>query len=228
MSNKTASKDIAEETEKPEKGQVRELIEALLVAFLLAMFIRTFFVQAFKIPSGSMKETLQIGDHILVTKYSYGVHVPNEIIGLNMRLFSDIVFFEETPERYDVLVFKFPRDESKDYIKRVIGLPGEVLEIRMQQVYINGKKIEDPFANHTESAGFEEPRDNFGPVRIPEGHVFMMGDNRENSQDSRFWGFLDIKKIRGKARRIYWSWETTGDCFFCGDVRWGRLFNAIE
>lgn len=231
MSNKTAEA-AKEEISKPQKSQVRELLEALFIAALLALFIRTFFVQAFKIPSGSMKDTLLIGDHILVTKYSYGVHVPNEIIGTDIRLFSDIVFFQDTPERYDVIVFKFPRDEGKDYIKRVIGLPGEVISIRNQEVYINGKKLDDPYANHTQPVDYDSPRDNFAPVRIPEGHLFMMGDNRENSQDSRFWGFLDITKIRGKARRIYWSWESPerskDDCLICGRVRWDRLFNAIE
>lgn len=232
MSNKPAeetagAKDPA--SEKPKKSNVRELLEALVIAGLLALFIRTFFVQAFKIPSGSMKETLLIGDHILVTKFSYGVHVPNEIIGTDIRLFPDYVFFQDVPERFDVIVFKYPMDESKDYIKRVIGLPGETIEVRQQQVYINGKKIDDLHANHTQEPDGTEPRDNFGPMRIPEGHVFVMGDNRENSQDSRFWGFLDIRKIRGKAQRIYWSWKSgLSGGFLDGEVRWGRIFDAIE
>ncbi|QPJ62233.1 MAG: signal peptidase I [Candidatus Nitronauta litoralis] len=228
MSNNSTSEEITGEKEKPQKGSARELLEALLVAFLLAIFIRTFFVQAFKIPSGSMKDTLLVGDHILVTKYSYGIHIPNEILFTDIRLFSDIVFFQDIPERFDVIVFKFPKNESVDYIKRVIALPGETLEIRRQEIYINGKKLEDPHAHHTMPVDLDGARDNYGPIRIPEGHVFMMGDNRENSRDSRFWGVLDVKKIRGKARRIYWSWETTGDCFLCGRVRWDRLFNAIE
>ncbi len=228
MSNKSVEREETADAPKT-KSVVREYTEAILLAFILAMFIRTFAVQAFKIPSGSMKETLLIGDHILVTKFSYGVHLPNEIIGTSIQLFEDHILFMSEPKRYDVIVFKFPKDESKDFIKRVIGLPGETLEIRFQQVYIDGKKIDDPFANHTEAPDGQNPRDNFGPVRIPEGHLFVMGDNRENSQDSRFWGFLDIKKIRGKAQMIYFSKVPAHEkCFFCGDVRWSRFGQSIE
>ncbi len=227
MSNKSAQEAPPAE-QKKQKSTAREYFEALVIAFILALFIRTFFFQAFKIPSGSMEDTLLIGDHILVSKFSYGIHVPNEIIGTDIRLFDDHIFFLETPERFDVIVFKFPKDESRDYIKRVIGLPGETLEIRMQEIFINGKKIEDPFAHHTKAADPLGALDNFGPIRIPEGHIFMMGDNRENSQDSRVWGVLDILKIRGKAQNIYWSWETTGDCYLCGEVRWRRIFDSIE
>ena len=194
---------------KAPKSVFREYAEAIVIAFLLAMFIRTFIVQAFKIPSGSMETTLLIGDHILVTKYSYGIHIPNEILLIGTQLFRDIVLFQEVPERGDIIVFKFPRDEKRDFIKRVIGLPGEILEVRRQKVFNNGKPFDDPYARHTKPPPDEPffPRDDFGPVRVPEGHVFVMGDNRENSEDSRFWGFLDINKIRGKARFIYWSWN---------------------
>ena len=156
-----------------------------------------------------MKRTLLIGDHILVSKYAYGIHVPNEIPFFNIKLFDDIIFFPKTPERGDIIVFKYPKDEKRDFIKRVIGIPGDLLEVRHQKVFINGKPYEDLHARHTEkpSGSALVPRDDFGPVLVPDGHLFMMGDNRENSQDSRYWGFLDVKKVRGKALIIYWSWN---------------------
>lgn len=127
-----------------QKTLFREYAEAIIIALILAIFIRTFIIQAFKIPSGSMKDTLLIGDHILVTKFSYGTHVPNEIPFTRVKLFKDIVFFQEVPERFDVIVFKYPLDESKDFIKRVIGLPGETIAVREQKVYINEKKLKTP------------------------------------------------------------------------------------
>ena len=191
------------------KSVAREYAEAIFIALLLALFIRTFAVQAFKIPSGSMKETLLIGDHILVSKFAYGTHIPNEIPFLNIKLFDDIIFFPKQPERGDIIVFKYPKDEKRDFIKRVIGVPGDLLEVRHQKVFINGKPYEDLHARHTESPSDSPlvPRDDFGPVLVPDDHLFMMGDNRENSQDSRYWGYLNVKKIRGKALIIYWSWD---------------------
>ena len=167
------------------KSVVREYAEAIIIAVLLALVIRTFVVQAFKIPSGSMLPTLQIGDHILVTKFLY--------------------YFQPI-QRGDVIVFKFPQDESRDFIKRVIGLPGETLEIRGKQVLINGKPLEDPHAVFDE---WPVPRlgerEHFGPIFVPPGHLFMMGDNRDHSMDSRVWGFLDERKVIGKAFIIYFS-----------------------
>ena len=207
MKNKKNTETSKDETKK--KSIVREYTEAILIALLLALLIRSFIIQAFKIPSGSMKNTLLIGDHILVSKFSYGTHIPNEIPFFNIKLFEDIVFFPRTPKRGDIIVFKFPKDERRDFIKRTIGLPGDLLEVRRQKVYINDKLYEDPHARHTESPTDSSlvPRDDFGPVLVPDGYVFVMGDNRENSQDSRYWGFLNINKIRGKALMIYWSWN---------------------
>ena len=207
MTNKTDN--LTEETQVQKKSLTREYIEAILIALLLALLIRTFIVQAFKIPSGSMEKTLLIGDHILVSKFSYGIHIPNEIPFINAKLFDDIVLFSSVPERGDIIVFKFPKDETRDFIKRVIALPGDLLEVRRQKVFINNKPYEDARARHTESPSDSPlvPRDDFGPILIPEGHVFVMGDNRENSQDSRYWGYLNVKKIRGKALIIYWSWD---------------------
>ena len=207
MTNKTDN--LTEKTQIRKKSLTREYIEAILIALLLALLIRTFIVQAFKIPSGSMEKTLLIGDHILVSKFSYGTHIPNEIPFINTKLFDDIVLFSSVPERGDIIVFKFPKDETRDFIKRVIALPGDLLEVRRQKVFINNKPYEDARARHTESPSDSPlvPRDDFGPILIPEGHVFVMGDNRENSQDSRYWGYLNVKKIRGKALIIYWSWD---------------------
>ena len=207
MTNNTAENTNNQTVKR--KSVAREYTEAILIALLLALFIRTFFVQAFKIPSGSMKETLLIGDHILFSKFAYGTHIPNEIPFLNIKLFDDIILFPKQPERGDVIVFKYPKDEKRDFIKRVIGIPGDLLEVRHQKVFINGKSYKDHHARHTESPSDSSlvPRDDFGPVLVPDNHLFMMGDNRENSQDSRYWGFLDINKVRGKALMIYWSWN---------------------
>jgi signal peptidase I len=169
------------------RSAVRETIEAIVVAFVLALLIRTFVVQAFKIPSGSMLPTLQIGDHILVNKFIYW--------------FTD-------PKRKDIIVFKYPRDKKRDFIKRLVGLPGETVEIKDQKLYINGKLMDEPYAYHSRHVPPTEqiyPRDNFGPIKVPLDSVFVMGDNRESSQDSRYWGTLKKDLIKGEAFVIYWS-----------------------
>jgi signal peptidase I len=219
------STDQTEPVKTPEqtKSVVRETAEAFFIALLLALFIRTFIVQAFKIPSESMMKTLLVGDHILVSKFSYGIHIPNEIPLLDIKLFEDIVLFPEIPKRGDVIVFKFPKDEKKDFIKRVIGVPGDLLEIRDQKVFINNKLLNEPYIWHQEPGDSLPQRDNIAPVMIPPGMLFMMGDNRENSQDSRFWGFLDARKVKGKAQNIYWSWDTDA-----GRVRTERFAMSIE
>jgi signal peptidase I len=199
------------------KSTVREYAEALAVAFLLALFIRTFLVQAFKIPSGSMLETLQIGDHILVNKLRYGVRIP--ILGKRVVKFTD-------PRRGDVIVFVYPVDPSKDFIKRVVGEPGDTVEVKHKQVFINGKEIDDPYGQFVEGSGEGSrltPRDNFGPVTVPHDQVFVMGDNRDRSYDSRFWGFVPLDDVRGKAFVIYWSWD--GEDRW---VRWERIGDMIR
>jgi signal peptidase I len=169
----------------PGRSVLREYAEALIIAVLLALVIRTFVVQAFKIPSGSMLPTLQIGDHILVSKFVYALR---------------------PIQRGDVIVFKFPQDESRDFIKRVIALPGETLEIRGTQVIINGKPLSEPYADYSDSTLLRSlERDRLGPLVVPPGHLFMMGDNRDHSMDSRVWGFLDQAKVKGKAFVIYFS-----------------------
>jgi len=196
-------------TKKKTKSVFREYAEAIFIALLLALFIRTFILQAFKIPSGSMEKTLLIGDHILVSKFAYGIHIPNEIPFLNIKLFDDIILSQEVPKRGEIIVFKYPKNESRDFIKRVVGIPGDILEVRRQKVYVNNQLYEEEHVWHTEMPQNDRfvPRDDFGPVVVPPKHLFMMGDNRENSQDSRFWGFLNINKVKGKALMIYWSWN---------------------
>jgi signal peptidase I len=197
------------------KSAVREYAEAIFMALLLALFIRTFIVQAFKIPSGSMIPTLQIGDHILVNKLAYGVRMP----------FLERYLIEyKQPQRGDVVVFIFPEDSSKDFIKRVVGVAGDNVEVRDKKVYINGKIVDDPHAHFEgddpQSAGMTG-RD-YGPKTVPDNHVFVMGDNRDRSYDSRFWGYVSLDAVRGKAFLIYFSWDG-GDRW----VRWERLGNLI-
>ncbi|MBU4208731.1 MAG: signal peptidase I [Proteobacteria bacterium] len=201
----------------PPKSRLRENIEALILAILLALFIRTFIVQAFKIPSGSMKQTLQIGDHILVNKFIYGVKLP---------YFNTTIIPYKKPQREDIIVFKFRQEPEKDFIKRTIGVPGDVIEILNKEVYVNKKRMEQDYAVYTDLHIIPkamQPRDNFGPVTVPEDSIFVMGDNRDHSYDSRFWGFVDLKDVKGKAIIIYWSWDN--DNF---GVRWGRIGKILK
>ncbi|MGD8947600.1 MAG: signal peptidase I [Desulfobacterales bacterium] len=194
------------------KGHLRENIEAILVAILIALFIRTFVVQAFKIPSGSMKQTLQIGDHILVNKFIYGVKIP---------YWHKTVVPIKTPKREDIIVFKYPVDPKKDFIKRVVGVAGDVVECRDKILYVNNKQANHKYGIHTDPhiiSGNIRPRDNFGPITVPQNSLFVMGDNRDESFDSRFWGFVDLKAVNGKAFIIYWSWDKLNF-----GVRWNRL-----
>jgi len=202
---------------KPSKGKIRENAEALVIAIILALFIRTFVVQAFKIPSGSMQNTLLIGDYILVNKFIFGVKVP----------FSNVTVIPiKAPQRGDIIVFKYPEDPTKDFIKRVVALGGDTVRIENKKVFVNGELQEHPRAIHVDSRTFPkdfQPRDNYGPVVVPEGKLFVMGDNRDESNDSRFWGFVDVSAVRGKAFMIYWSWDKSDF-----DVRWKRLGNIIH
>jgi signal peptidase I len=211
------AEDLKRESRSPKtKSTFREYAEAIGMALLLALFIRTFIVQAFKIPSGSMIPTLLIGDHILVNKLSYGIRIP----------FLEKYLIEyRKPQRGEVMVFVYPEDPSKDFIKRVIGVEGDVVEVRAKKVYINNQPIEDPHAYFEETDGPGSRvyvRDDFGPVRVPPNHIFVMGDNRDKSYDSRFWGFVSLDAVKGKAFVIYWSWDGTDRW-----VRWERTGNLI-
>lgn len=194
-----------------------------MIALLLALFIRTFVVQAFKIPSGSMIPTLLIGDHILVNKFIYGIRNP-----FNGKVFIPI----EKPTRNDVVVFKYPRNPKQDYIKRVIGVEGDRIEVINKKVYINNKPFDDPYGFNLDPKVLPNPpRDNFGPVIVPKDSLFMMGDNRDNSADSRYWGFVNLNAVKGKAFLLYWSWDADNFSWQLGHlfpVRWRRIGSLIH
>lgn len=202
------------------KSVVREYAEAIAIAVLLALVIRTLIVQAFTIPSGSMMDTLLVGDYILVNKFLYGAEVPltsHRLPGLR------------DPRRGDIIVFKYPQDESRDFIKRVIAVPGESLQVRGHDVLIDGRSLAEPYVKPPDAPlahGGQPASCNFAygcePIVVPEDSYFVMGDNRDNSQDSRYWGFVKRDKIKGKAFLIYWSWD--GDRHW---LRWWRLGRYI-
>ncbi|MCF6178098.1 MAG: signal peptidase I [Geopsychrobacter sp.] len=208
------------------KPWYREWSEALIVAVVLALIIRTFVFQAFKIPSGSMLDTLLIGDHLLVNKFIYGTQLP----------FSDQRYLVlRHPQRGDVIVFEFPGDKNKsyfqrrDFIKRVIGEPGDKIEVRGKKVYVNGELYAIPQEIHGDSQmvpAIASPRDFAGPINVPEGKYFVMGDNRDFSYDSRFWGFVPAEKIKGLAFIKYWSWNAKGGLL--DKIRWGRIGRPIN
>jgi signal peptidase I len=204
-------------TANPKTSKIREYAEAIVIAILIAAFIRTFVVQAFKIPSGSMKPTLEIGDHILVNKFSYGVKIP--------YLRTTIIPLGQ-PRRGDIAVFIYPEDKTKDFIKRVIAVGGDTVEIRSKKVFINGAPMEDPHGVHVEDIIYPKAlqrRDNLGPIKVPEGTLFVMGDNRDQSYDSRFWGFVKLEDVIGKAFIIYFSWDSDDN-----SVRWSRIGKLLN
>jgi signal peptidase I len=187
-----------------QKSVLRDWTEALIVAFIFAMIIRAFVLQAYRIPSSSMEDTLLKGDHILATKYNYGTTIPmttRKIWG------ADLV-----PKRGDIVIFTFPGNHAMDFVKRVIGTPGDTIEVREKNVYVNGKLFKMSFEKHTDpfilTQGQGMVRDNFGPIKVDPGTCFVMGDNRDQSYDSRFWGFVPIQNIKGKAFIIYFSWDS--------------------
>jgi len=202
---------------KSRKQVVWEYAQAIILAVILALFIRSFVVQAFKIPSGSMLQTLQIGDHILVNKFVYGLKVP---------LTDKFIVQGKGPKRGDIIVFEYPVDPSKDFIKRVIGVGGDTIQIVNKRVLVNGQAMEEPYARFTDQVILPanvQTRDNLGPLIVPPGKLFVMGDNRDESYDSRFWGFVDQSKVKGKAFIIYWSWDNKGF-----GVRWSRLLTIVD
>ena len=226
------------------KSVVREYFESIVIAVVLALFVRTWVVQAFKIPTGSMEYNLLIGDHLLVNKFIFG---PTPLaIGRAVLPVRQI-------RRGDIIVFKYPDQPDRDLIKRVIGLPGETVELRNKKVYVNGQGINEPYVHFLTppSTAFQEVTssdvlENYGPVTVPPDQYFVMGDNRDNSEDSRYWGFLPRNNVKGKALIIYWSYESgredyidegyvasakrLGSVFvhFFTRTRWERLFRQIR
>ena len=206
-----------ESTPVKTKSKIREFIEAILTAVLIAAFIISFVVQAFKIPSGSMIPTLVVGDHLFVNKFIYGVKIP---------YFRKTIIPISDPKREDVIVFIYPQDRSKDFIKRVIGVAGDTIKMKDKKLFINGQPYADPYGIYDDNTILPadvQPRDNFGPVTVPKDSLFVMGDNRDHSLDSRFWGFVDLKDVQGKAFILYWSWNAEEK-----NVRWERIAKLIK
>ena len=202
---------------KNKKSKTWELVETIVTAVILALLIRAFIIQAFKIPSGSMIPTLLIGDHVLVNKFIYGVKIP----------FTDnrVLVFKK-PAKGDIIVFKFPKDTSKDFIKRVVAAEGDKIESRNKVIYVNDKPLNETYAHYRDNNVLPyamNPRDNFGPFTVPENKYFVMGDNRDESNDSRFWGYVDFKEVKGKALILYWSWDNSKNW-----VRFNRIGRLIH
>ncbi|MDR3074333.1 MAG: signal peptidase I [Deltaproteobacteria bacterium] len=195
-----------------QKNIIWELSEMLIVALILALIIRFFAVQAYKIPSGSMLETLQVGDYLLVTRFNYAVKLPFT----NKELFRT-----GAPEHGDIVVFEYPKDPSQDYIKRVIGVPGDTIEIRDKKIFRNGSLIREPYVRISKPWANIPGTDSMDKITVPEDRYFVMGDNRDESLDSRSWGFVPRENILGKAWIIYWSWASISD------IRWGRIGSIL-
>ena len=231
-----------EATSPAKKSVAREYLESVVVAVILALFIRTFVVQAFKIPTGSMETNLLIGDHLLVNKLVYSPSLgAGEWLLLGKR----------EVKRGDVVVFKFPEDPTRDFIKRVVGLPGESVEIHDKTVLIDGKPLDEQgYVHFLDTAlapddpeyGLRAERGSWGPQTVPAGQLFVLGDNRDNSRDSRYWGFLPRDQVKGRALIVYWSYEATRDEYHrtgvldwmrdtamaFGKTRWSRFFHLIR
>jgi len=217
MAKKTSIRKVKQ------KGMAREYAEAFIIAFVIALLIRTFLVQAFKIPSSSMEPTLLVGDHILVSKFIYGIRIP--YIGKKFLTFHE-------PKRGDIIVFVYPEDPKKDFIKRVIATGGEEVQIKNRKISINGRTIEDPWGVYRERdgpfvPGDLRPRDNYGPRVVPPKSLFVLGDNRDNSQDSRYWGFVDLSAVKGKAFIIYFSYHKRAVSLL-NKVRWSRFGKLLR
>jgi len=210
------TKDKVKDKEKI-KSKVHEYVEAIIIAILIAVVVRTFIVQAYKIPSRSMVPTLLVGDHLLVNKFIYGVKVP---------FFRKTIIPITDPQKGDIVVFIYPNDRDKDYIKRVIGVSGDRIEIKNKIIFLNGKQYSDSYGIYSDNITYPasmQPRDNFGPVTVPPESLFVMGDNRDESADSRFWGFVDLRDVEGKAFIIYWSWNREEN-----NLRWQRFGHILH
>ncbi len=214
-----------------QKSTAREYFESICVAVILALFVRTFIVQAFKIPTGSMENNLLIGDHLLVNKFVFAPTLS--------RLEGSLLPIDPIA-RGNVVVFKYPEEPERDFIKRVIGLPGDTIELKQKRVYINGTRLDEPYVRYLSPPEESSPDDfdvrvQYGPVTVPADQYFMMGDNRDNSQDSRYWGFMPRNYVKGKALFVYWSFDDGSEGADGGGisrifttVRWNRLLHQIH
>jgi len=237
-----------EKTKKEKKSALtvlREYIESFGIALILALIIKCSVVEAYKIPSGSMEDTLLVGDFLLANKFIYGSRVPIPFTDIHLPALRE-------PKPGDIVIFKYPKNTKVNYIKRCVAVEGQTVEIRNKVLYVDGKRVTDPplakYTNPGARSPGREPRDNFGPYKVPKGHLFMMGDNRDNSADSRYWGSLPRELVLGKAMLIHWSWApdpnapmiTRRDLLsipknigynilhFPNRVRWSRLVSVIK
>jgi signal peptidase I len=208
------------------KSVVREYTESLVVAVILALFVRTWVFQAFKIPTGSMEHNLLIGDHLIVNKM---------VFAPTLTAFERAILPDRQIRRSDIIVFKFPKDPERDFIKRVIGLPGDRVELHRKKVYVNGQPLTEPYAEFLEppSTGgaprVDDLREEYGPVTVPTDQYFMMGDNRDNSEDSRYWGFMPASYVKGEALFIYFSFdENLPASHLLSAIQWARMFRRVH
>jgi len=188
------------------KSTIREYFESIVITAIIALFATTFVIQAFKIPTGSMESNLLIGDHLLVNKFVYGLH---------SGILSKLLPYKE-PARGDVIVFKYPNNPEVAYVKRLMGLPGDKIEMIGRTLYVNDKALKEDYTQYIDPGS---TYDHYGPYSVPPGQYFAMGDNRDNSQDSRFWGFVPRDYLLGKALVIYWSYETPKDEYLQTSMR---------
>lgn len=232
-----------EETVKSLARTAWEWCRSALIAFALFLVIRAFLVEAFTIPTASMEKTLLVGDFLVVNKAVYGAEVP----GTSLRLPA----FREL-ERGDVIVFTPPHDPGRNYVKRVVGVPGDVIEMRAKTLYLNHARVDEPYVRHVdprrdefhpdmawqadflsgnhEAAPYRPTRDNWGPIQVPGHGYFVLGDNRDNSEDSRYWGFVDKDSVRGRPWFVYYSFDASsdGEAPWVRDVRWGRIGGVVR
>jgi len=243
------------EKQNRKKNKVREYLESIIIALIAAIFMKVFVVASYAIPTGSMKDTLLIGDALLANQFIYGVRTPNRIPLIDVKIPYVKLPAIKKPQRGDIIIFKYPKDDKLNYVKRCIALPGQTVEIRNGDVYVDGKpEGKKEFIKREYDAnearyclyyqitldngkkytirhydGLTRQYDNFGPINIPEEHYFMMGDNRDNSEDSRVWGSLPYNNILGKPLIIYWSWNKNIPLYrIFNKVRWKRIADTIS
>jgi signal peptidase I len=208
------------------KSVLREYTESLVIAVILALFVRTWVFQAFKIPTGSMEHNLLIGDHLIVNKM---------VFAPTLTGFERAILPDRPIHRGDIIVFKFPKDPERDFIKRVIGLPGDRIELHRKKVSVNGQALNEPYVEFLEPPSTDGPpktddlREEYGPVTVPTDQYFMMGDNRDNSEDSRYWGFMPASYVKGEALFIYYSFdENQPASHVLSGIAWNRIFKRVK
>jgi signal peptidase I len=219
-----SAKPQAEAAHATNRSSLREWVKAIVFSVLFVVTFRGVVAQAYQIPTGSMENTLLVGDYLFINKMLYGSEIDIGLGGKRL-LYYRLPAFRD-PKRGDVIVFRYPENPRQDFIKRCVAVAGQTILIRHKELYVDGVRQEEPYAIHIDpkemSRGMSN-RDNFGPFVVPEGHIFMMGDNRDNSHDSRFWGALPVELVKGKAAVRYFSWDNQKH-----SVRFERMFRGIS